>query len=64
MAPKRYDRRVVEITIGKGHDGVGRKRWAIREYGPCGCPDCDKDGHWMYTSPGWFNTEQEARSKL
>lgn len=57
--PKRYERRLVEITVCQEVIPGGWPAWAVKEWNTCGCPKCDQDGHWFELTQ-WFDTKEEA----
>ena len=61
--PKRYANRIVEITVGRALDGVGRSAWVIERYDCCNCPDCEQQYHWLGTG-GWHETRTIAELYL
>ena len=62
--PQRYANRIVEITVGRAIDGVGRPAWVIERYDCCNCPTCNEGIHWMDTGTGWHETRTIAELYL
>ena len=61
--PKRYEQRVVEITVGQAVKPGGWPAWRVEEWNDCSCPDCEKDGHW-FPRGRWFGSKEDAEATV
>ena len=57
--PERYDARLRAIVVGEAVINP-RVRWVVEQFGPCDCPDCESDGHWLRAENTWHRDRAEA----
>ena len=61
--PEPYDVRLRAIVVGAAVIDP-RVRWVVEQFGPCDCPDCESEGHWMPAGGTWHRDRAEALESM